>query len=144
MATSIITKTVFFNATRETVWSFLTEREKIGLWFHPPKEDLAEGKDYELILTRDNGEKAKVCWGRVLEMHRPEKMIWTFTVNPLNGSLTTVTWVLEEVLCGTRLTLKHEGVEAAAGEAAMDLILSFDAGWDEHFAAMRKALSKGN
>ncbi|KLN61862.1 hypothetical protein WH96_06160 [Kiloniella spongiae] len=139
MTTSTITKTVFFNATRETVWSFLTERDKIGLWFHPPKADLAAGEDYELMLTRDNGEKVKVCWGSVLEMHGPEKMVWSFI---LNDSQTTVTWVLEEVLCGTRLTLQHEGVEGIAGEAAaMDLIMSLDAGWDEHFASLRKALS---
>ncbi len=140
MTSSNINKAVFFNATRETVWSFLTEKDKIGLWFHPPRDDLVEGELYELMRTSDDGTRQKVCWGTVLEMSHPEKLVWTFTINPLGGALTTVTWTLEEVLSGTRLSLKHEGIEAAAGEAAMGMLLSLDAGWDEHLAVLRKAL----
>ncbi|MFD2205545.1 SRPBCC family protein [Kiloniella antarctica] len=141
MSKSTINKTVFFNATRETVWAYLTEKDKLGMWFHPPKKNLTEGEAYELMRTYDDGQKKKVCWGTVLEMNPHEKMVWTFTVSPLNGSLTTVTWTLEEVLCGTRLTLKHEGIEAAAGEAAMGMLTALDAGWDEHFDNWRKAIA---
>ncbi len=141
MSSSTINKTVFFNATRDTVWSYLTEKDKIAQWFHPPRMDLSAGEAYELVQTADDGTEQMMCWGTVLEMSAPEKMVWSFTVKPLNGSLTTVIWTLEEVLCGTRLTLKHEGIEAAAGEAAMGLLMALDAGWDEHLAVFRKAFA---
>ena len=141
MANSTINKTVFFNATRETVWSFLTEKDKIGQWFHPPRADLAVGEAFELVSTKEDGEEEIMCSGSVLEMSPPERLVWTFTIKPLNCSLTTVTWTLEQVLSGTRLTLEHEGIEAAAGEAAMGLLIALDAGWDKHFAQLREAVA---
>ncbi len=50
--------------------------------------------------------------------------------------MTTVTWLLEEALGGTRLTLHHEGIGAAAGDAAHSLLMALDAGWDAHLVAL--------
>ena len=35
--TDSITKTVFLKAPRDTVWAFLTEKDKLARWFHPPR-----------------------------------------------------------------------------------------------------------
>lgn len=136
-----ITKSVFFSVSRETVWSFLTEKDKLGLWFHPAEADLAEKQDYALIQTADDGVVTKQCWGTVLEMEAPSRLKYTFTIKPLGGALTTVTWTLEEVHGGTRLSLVHEGISAAAGEAAMSLLMALDAGWDKHLAGLRSAVA---
>lgn len=135
MAKATITKTVFFRATRETVWAFLTEKDKLAQWFHPAAADLVAGADYALL----GGDGAKVCWGGVEVMEPPTRLVTTFTAGPLDGAMTTVTWTLEEVLGGTRLTLVHEGLEAA-GDGALGLATSLDAGWDEHFGKLRKAV----
>ena len=113
MSETTLTKTVILNADRETVWSFLTDKDKLGTWFHPAETNLAEGENYALTGTSDAGETVKVCWGNVLEMRAPELLKYTFTVKPLNGAMTTVTWLLEELTGGTRLTLVHEGLADA-------------------------------
>ncbi len=134
-----IRKTVFFQASRKTVWAFLTEKDKLAQWFHPPEEDLTAGTDYALIRSKEDGSKSKLIWGRVLTMEAPEKLVYSFIIEPFNGAETIVTWTLEEAVGGTRLSLVHEGVAEAAGEATMRMLLSLDAGWDEHLESLRKA-----
>jgi uncharacterized protein YndB with AHSA1/START domain len=137
MTDAIITKSIFFMASRETVWAFLTEKEKLALWFHPAEADLVKGEDYALISEADDGSVTRQCWGRVLEMEKPSRLVYTFTVKPLGGEMTTVTWILEEAYGGTKLSLRHEGIGKAAGDAAMGLLMALDAGWDKHLASLR-------
>jgi uncharacterized protein YndB with AHSA1/START domain len=132
-----IVKTIFLNASRETVWEFLTDKDKLGQWFHPARESLALGKTYALIDTDKSESPGDICWGEVIAMDKPVRLQYSFTVKPLGGAMTTVTWTLESFNGGTRLTLVHEGVGAAAGEAALSLLFALDKGWDEHFAKLR-------
>lgn len=143
-AVTTIQKTVFFNASRETVWTFLTEKEKLAQWFHPPEKDLAEGTDYALIRTDDDGEKAPIIWGRVILMDAPNKLVYSFIINPFDGAETIVTWILEDAAGGTRLSLTHEGVAEAAGPETLRMLMSLDRGWDEHLETMRKATALEN
>lgn len=135
MQTATITKTVFFGASRDTVWSFLTDKDKLGEWFHPAREHLVAGSDYELY----GEEEGAKCWGSVLEAEQPDRLVYTFTFGPIGGKPTTVTWTLEESCGGTRLTLVHEGIAEAAGDAALGLLQALDAGWDAHLARLREA-----
>lgn len=137
MPNTILIKTYIFAASRETVWSFLTEKEKLEKWFHPATEDLEEGKDYALVKKHEDGTEVRQCWGTVLKMDKPNKLIYSFTVEGLSGALTTVTWELDEIPDGTKLTLRHEGIEEAAGEAAIGLLLGLDKGWDKHVDSLR-------
>lgn len=136
-----IEKTVFFAASRETVWDFLTRKDKLAKWFHPADQDLREGENYALLELKPDGSSEPLCWGNVLEMVKPERLVYTFTVRPLQGAMTTVTWTLEAVAGGTRLSLRHEGVGAVAGEASLGLLMALDKGWDEHFKSMREGIA---
>ena len=138
MTDAEITKTVFLAASRETVWLFLTDRDKLAKWFHPADQDLRDGEDYALLGKTDDGADMKLCWGTVLQMDRPSKLVCSFTVQPLNGAMTTVTWTLDEVGDGTRLTLRHTGL--ADVDAPFGLMMALDAGWDEHFGSLRNSL----
>ena len=140
MTDTTIVKTVIFAASRETVWEFLTQKEKLAIWFHPAEEDLSLNKDYALLDTNADGEIERVCWGSVLEMEHPSKLTYTFTVKPLNGHMTTVSWKLEETHGGTKLTLTHKGFEGA-GDNLIGLFMALDAGWDKHFAKFREAMT---
>lgn len=140
MSNTTIEKSIFLKAAPEVVWSYLTQKDRLAEWFHEATADLEPNQAYELFSRSDNGETQKLCWGTVLEMEPHSHLKYTFTVKPLNGALTTVTWTLEEVHGGTRLSLLHEGIEAAAGEAAMGLLLALDRGWDEHLSKIRAAL----
>lgn len=141
MSNDTLNKSIFLPASRETVWSFLTEKDKLKLWFHPAETDLADKQDYALIATDEDGTVNKICWGTVLEMDAPSHLKCSFTIKPLSGALTTVTWKLETLDGGTKLSLTHEGISKAAGDAAMGLILALDKGWDEHLGRLRTAAS---
>lgn len=133
MADATIIKTIILAAPRETVWAFLTDKDKLATWFHPAEADLATGEDYGLV---HDGEK--VCWGKVVEMTPPTRLVTTFTVKPLDGVMTTVSWTLDEVPGGTLLTMEHAGLEAAG--ANLGLMQALDAGWDAHLGDLRKAV----
>ncbi|MCY6381114.1 SRPBCC family protein [Hoeflea prorocentri] len=137
MSNAEIIKTIFLAASRETVWDFLTRSEKLAEWFHPAERDLAEGEDYALMGQTDDGAPARLCWGTVVEMDKPSKMVWTFTIRPLDGAMTTVTWLLDDVADGTRLTLHHTGFTDIA--APFELMRALDSGWDKHLSDLRAA-----
>ena len=141
MPNTTITKTCFFATTRENVWAFLTEKDKLGEWFHPSTANLAENEDYALVRKNEAGIEETICWGSVLKMDKPNTLVYTFTVGPLESAMTTVTWTLEEIQGGTRLTLKHEGISKAAGDAAIGLLMGLDKGWDKHLDTLRETLN---
>tara|TARA_R110002126_G_scaffold291741_2_gene456345 strand:- start:19770 stop:20195 length:426 start_codon:yes stop_codon:yes gene_type:complete len=140
MDNQTITKTLFFNASREVVWAFLTDKDKLGTWFHPADRNLQEGQDYALMGKADDGTPKKMCWGTVIEMQPPSKLVQSFTVGPLSGAMTTVTWNLEQAGDGTRLTLEHSGFSEIA--APFGLLMALDKGWDAHFASLRTHVSE--
>ncbi len=141
MTDTTIVKTAFFAAAPKTVWAFLTDKDKLGQWFYPPEADLAEGQDYALMGAQGDGKAVKQCWGTVQRMEPPWLLVYTFTIAPLGGVMTTVTWRLEDVQGGTKLTLSHEGV-GAAGAAALGLLAALDAGWDRHLGRLRECCSR--
>ena len=129
-------KTIFIAAPRERVWDYLTRKEHIAKWYQERDADLAPDADY--TLRRGNGER--VVWGKVTDWSRPERLVTTFEVEPLEGRATTVTWTLHEVPGGTRVVLTHAGIVDAQGRAAT-VFGHLDAGWDAHFASLRKAVA---
>ena len=138
--TTTLSKTVFFKASRETVWTYLTDKDKLGAWYHPAKQDLKQGEPYELFRKTDAA-REPVIRGRVLELDRPNRLVTTFVIGPFEGTETTVTWILEEAAEGTRLSLTHEGIAEAAGPAAMQLLMALDKGWDDHLNDLRTAVA---
>ena len=140
MSDATITKTIFFAASRETVWSFLTDKDKLAQWFHPADADLVEGQDYALVGKAEDGSTVKQCWGNVVQMDPPTSLVYSFTIKPLGGAMTTVSWLLEDAHGGTQLTLKHEGIGAAAGDSALGLLMALDAGWDKHLGSLRSSV----
>ena len=138
MGSDTLVKTVFLKAAPERVWAFLTEAEKLASWFNPAEADLCAGGDYVLLEPGAAPGSAPLCWGRVSVMEPPRRLVYSFTVRPLKGAMTTVSWTLEAVAGGTRLTLVHEGIAGAAGAATGDLLAALDAGWDGHVAHLRE------
>ncbi len=136
MSTTTINKSIFLPASRETVWQYLTDKDKLGEWFHPAAQNLSEGQAFSL-LSDPNDSDSKICWGDVLTATEPSELIFTFTIKPMGGIMTTVKWTLEEAAGGTRVTLAHEGIGEAGGEAALGLLTALDEGWDKHFMKLR-------
>jgi len=137
MNNTTLFKTVFLAAKQETVWAFLTNKDKLGEWYHPADDDLSEGNDYTLFSNNDDGQKTKIVWGYVKEMDPYSKLVTTFCITPFAGKETVLTWSLESVAGGTLLSLAHDGIEAATGDQAMHILGALDKGWDDHFARLR-------
>jgi len=140
MNSTTISKTIFIDAPRETVWSYLTEKDKLALWFHTANANFTEGKDYYFTHKNRDEDNKPLIWGKVVTMEAPNKLVYTFTIEPFGEADTTVTCLLEEAATGTRLSLMHEGVAEATGPMAMQLLMSLDSGWDEHLSDFRKVV----
>lgn len=140
MSTTTIHKSIFIAAPRETVWDYLTDKDKLGEWFHPASENLVEGRPYAL-LSDVTDSSSRMCWGDVLSATKPSFLSYSFTIKPMGGAMTTVNWTLEEAAGGTRVTLAHEGIGEAAGDAALGLLMALDEGWDKHFGKLRGVLA---
>lgn len=141
MTNNTVRKSFFFKATPDVVWCFLTQKDKLAEWLHPAKADLELGKDFTLLSKMVDGEQSEICWGNVLTMDEPSLLKFTFTIKPLNGVITTVTWELEEANGGTKLSLTHEGISAADDVATLGILTALDGGWDGHLVKLRKAIS---
>ncbi len=100
-----LVKTVFLKAPRAHVWRFLTEKDKLALWFHAAATDVTPGGDYTLLTNSYGKDGDKLVWGKVLEMAPPAKLVHTFTHNMLKGVETICAWELAEFDGGTMLTL---------------------------------------
>ena len=127
-----IEKTIFIKASPAKVWTYLTNKNKLGEWFHPANTNLKQGGKYALL--NDKGED--MCWGKVVKADKPNTLIYTFTHNWLEGVETTVEWHLSEVHGGTMIRLNHYGFEDAPVDT-FEMLLSHDKGWDNHFSRLR-------
>lgn len=125
-------KTIYLKADKEKVWAYLTDPEKLAIWFHKPAKPLAAG-DYEMFGV-ESGDR--LMWGDVLISEPFDKLRYTFTIGPMGDATSTVTWILTEVPGGTRLALLHEGLPES--EDAFGLTLALDKGWDDHLARLRE------
>lgn len=135
MTTTLI-KTIIIDAPRDLVWSFLTDKDRLGQWYHAGQASLADGHDYRLG-TSDSGEA--VIWGKVLTWTPPAKLVTTFCIGPFGGRETTVTWDLADVAGATHLTMTHKGIVEAGGDAPLGLLQALDTGWDAHLGDLRNA-----
>ncbi|AXI45400.1 SRPBCC domain-containing protein [Sulfitobacter sp. SK012] len=134
MSENTLQKTVFLQATPAQVWAYLTEPEKLAIWFHKPKDVLAEGS-YEMFGATSGD---KLMWGDVLVARPFEQLEYTFTIAPMGDKVSTVKWALHEIEGGTRLSLEHSGLPQ--GAEAFGLTLALDKGWDDHISRMRTSL----
>jgi uncharacterized protein YndB with AHSA1/START domain len=134
--TETLTKTIFLSANRDTVWSYLTEQEKLATWFNGPTTNIENGKAFTMMSSDDPTKK--LCWGKVTEWVEPSKLAYEFSVFMMEDLTTHVTWQLEEIESGTKLTMVHTGLPADSNGIALSFAL--DAGWDKHFGSLRDLL----
>ena len=135
MTDTVLQKSIYLNATPDQVWEYLTDPDKIGIWFHPPKIALKEGAPLELYGA-ESGDR--LIWGKVNVARKPEYLEYTFTIKPMGDATSLVKWTLTAVPGGTRLALEHSGLPQ--GTEAFGLTLSLDNGWEEHMGRMRTSL----
>ena len=82
-----------------------------------------------------------MCWGRVVEVSPPSKLVYTFTHDHLAGVETTVIWELSAIHGGTMVKLTHYGFEDADVDT-LGMLISHDIGWDGHLGRLRDKAAK--
>ena len=127
-----INKSIYLKANKEQVWAYLTEVEKVKVWFHRYDADLAEGNDYK-IFGQDSGNE--LGHGTVTRAEPHDVLEYSFAIGPMQGGSSTVKWTLDAVPGGTRLNLEHSGLSDDL--EGFGLVLALDKGWDEHLGRMR-------
>ncbi len=134
MTDTILQKSIYLKATPAQVWAYLTEPEKLAIWFHKPERPLTEGP-FEMFGVKSGD---RLIWGEVLVAEPHKRLEYTFTVKPMGDAVSTVKWQIEEVPGGTNLRLEH--IDLPQGAEAFGLTLALDNGWDEHMGRMRQDL----
>jgi uncharacterized protein YndB with AHSA1/START domain len=135
MTGTTLRKSIYIKATPDQVWVYLTEPDKLAIWFHKPETALRQGEPLAMYGAKSGD---KVIWGDVRVARAPEYLEYSFTVKPMGDAVSVVKWRLQAVDGGTRLSLEHSGLPQGAD--AFDLVLALDKGWDDHIARMRAAL----
>jgi uncharacterized protein YndB with AHSA1/START domain len=132
-----IEKSILLKASPEKVWDFLTDPDKMALWFHRPNVAFTEGAEYAMYKESDG---SIFMSGKILVAEKPNRLVYEFHIAPMGDAISTVNWTIKEVTGGTRLSLIHTGLPK--GESAFELLINLDEGWDEHIARMRNDIKK--
>ncbi|OAN72673.1 hypothetical protein A8B78_19525 [Jannaschia sp. EhC01] len=135
MTTHTIEKTLILSAPPADVWAFLTDPEKLAVWFHRPERALTSPGAFS--MPGEDGDP--LVWGEVRDATAPTHLSYSFTARPMGGVMTDVTWTLTAVEAGTRLQLRHDGIPSGAD--TFGLLTAFDGGWDKHLLDLRQSLS---
>jgi uncharacterized protein YndB with AHSA1/START domain len=127
-----ILATVEIGAPRERVFRALTDPQEVVRWWGSPetyqttdwKADLREGGSFVATGRGVDGVPFAVH-GEYLVVDPPNKLVHTWKADWDGGSVTTVSFVLDSVASGTRVTLRHDGF---AGRA--ESCTNHSAGWE--------------
>jgi uncharacterized protein YndB with AHSA1/START domain len=128
-----IRKSIYLKADKPTVWGFLTEVDKVKIWFHRYDADLTADRSYKMYGLESGKE---IGHGKVMVSKPHDLLEYTFSIGPMQGASSTVKWTLEEVTGGTRLNLEHSGLSDT--DEGFGLVLALDKGWDDHLNRMRE------
>ncbi len=134
MTEATIRKTILLRASPKQVWAYLTDPDKLAIWFHRPNAPLLDGA-YEMIGA-ESGER--FMWGDVQVAKPFTRLEYTFEIGPMGGAASLVKWALIEIAAGTQLSLEHSGLPQ--GAEAFDLSLALDKGWEDHMGRIREDL----
>ena len=135
-----------FPVSREKVFRALSEPEFVQRWFFPDREfvlrierfDFEPHGRYRFLYQLPDGTVSKVH-GQFLTIRRPELVEFTWTWEPPDPHAdvqTLVTWRLEAIPNGTRLTVTHARLPD-------DYLPMFGPGWTQtiqHLAALLNSL----
>ncbi len=134
-----IIQKISISAPVETVWRYLSERERISKWLLEASASPMVGEGFRLTGTPKNDwDGSIIC--RVREMEAPHKIVFTWNDNLLAHD-TLVTITLKSENGGTRLQLVHEGWEKVSGDVEQH-IRDHAAGWSDHLGILQQSLRR--
>lgn len=148
--TDRIEKQVTLKAPRERVWRALSDAEEFGRWFGCRFEGgFAPGRRVAGTIVDPPGFE-EMEWDVLIERMEPERLLsfrWHPGSDPeadLSGEpRTLVTFTLEAVPEGTRLTLVESGFDALSPERRARAFSDNDQGWSEQMERIARYVEAG-
>ena len=136
----LIVASVEIARTPERVFQALSSREIVDWWVNPGVFDTREwsgdvrvgGRWHASGIARGAPYSLE---GEFLEVDPPRKLVQTWQMKGTPGSPSTVTYMLETIPGGTRLTVRHSGI------AAPDQRANVGAGWRSSFDQLAEIMS---
>jgi len=136
--------TVELAAPPERVFQALTSAEEIvDWWVRPGVFDTREWAGELNVGGRwrasgiGNG-RPYVLEGEFLEIDRPDKLVHPWRIAPAPQAATTVSYLLEPLDGGTRVTLRHSGFKSR------DVCIATCIGWETSFERLAELLALGS
>jgi uncharacterized protein YndB with AHSA1/START domain len=135
-----IVASVEMAATPERVFQALASSEVVDWWVNPGVFDTREWSGEVRVggQWRASGVARGQPYsleGKFLEVDPPKKLVQTWHATGVPGTPSTVTYLLEPIKGGTRLTVHHAGI------AAPDQQGNVGAGWRSSFDRLSEILS---
>jgi len=139
-ADGLLLASVEVAAPPERVFRALASREVVGWWIRPGAFDTREwtgdlrvgGPWRASGVARGNPYGLE---GEFLEVDPPRRLVHTWHVVGTPGPTTTVTYLVEPLGGGTRVTLRHEGF------ASSEVCINTCIGWEMSFARLAEILA---
>jgi uncharacterized protein YndB with AHSA1/START domain len=135
---SRIDRTIEIDAPPDRVWRALTTPGELSAWFQVTIEgDLAPGRD--IWMTSVHPQHAGMRFPvRIVDMTRPRRLVWEWHPGAVDPKVdydreprTTVTFMLEAVANGTRLTVSETGFDRIGLERRAKVYGDNTQGWTE-------------
>jgi uncharacterized protein YndB with AHSA1/START domain len=135
-----IVASVELAAAPERVFQALASPETVDWWVNPGVFDTRQWTGDVRIGGRWRASGIArgapyVLEGEFLEVDPPRKLVQTWHIAGAPGTPSTVTFLLEPIACGTRLTVHHTGI------AAPDQRNNVGAGWRSSFDRLEEMLA---
>jgi len=139
LADGQILATVEIAASPERVFKALTSKEIVGWWVRPGVFNTTEwtgairvgGRWQSSGIARG---KPYVLEGEFIEIDPPRKLVHTWHLAGTTSAPTTVTYILDRLAGGTRITLRHTGFTSP------DSCMANCVGWETSFGQLSEIL----
>jgi uncharacterized protein YndB with AHSA1/START domain len=138
---SVIRKEIEINASIETVWGYLEDRDLLATWLM--RNDFKPELDREFrFYKQPSGNWDGILDCKLVELEAPRRMAFTWNANSI-GVDTLVSINLEEVDGRTKLTLLHTNWDGALGDLEQHMASHSD-GWSSHLDTLKNAFDKND
>ena len=145
--TDRIEKQVTLRASRARVWRAVADAEEFGRWFGCRFEgQFVPGARLPGKIVDPPGYE-HLHWEVLVERVEPERVLsfrWHPGADPVpSDPMTLVTFTLEEVPEGTRLTVVESGFDALPADRRARVFADNEGGWQEQMARIARHVENG-
>ena len=117
-----------FKVTTPVLWKAITEVQQMKKWFFPDIPAFTPEVGFKTGFMVDAGERKFLHLWEIIEVKQKKKIVYSWSYDGYKGKA-HVTFTLEDITEGSRLTLTHKIIEAFTDDIPEFTIESCKNGW---------------